>query len=142
MNDPQLSVIIPVYNEQATLAALFARLYPALDALGVVPAHVLVDGPLLPPGLPCPATPIVDGDRHSLSIAAASILAKVARDRLMADLARLHPGYGWERNAGYGTRAHLDALTRLGPTPFHRRSFAPVARVLTPSSGSVGVDAT
>lgn len=112
------------------LQATFLAMRRAVAALGFVPDHALVDGPLLPPDLPCPATPIVDGDQHSLSIAAASILAKVARDRLMAELAQAHPGYGWEKNAGYGTRAHLQALIRLGPTPHHRRSFAPVARLV------------
>jgi ribonuclease HII len=78
------------------------------------------------PGLACPSRTVVKGDGLSLSIAAASIVAKVARDRAMADLAARHPGYGWERNAGYGTAEHLAALDRLGPTPEHRRSFAPV----------------
>jgi ribonuclease HII len=78
------------------------------------------------PGLACPSRTVVKGDGLSLSIAAASIVAKVARDRVMADLAARHPGYGWERNAGYGTAEHLAALDRLGPTPEHRRSFAPV----------------
>jgi len=78
------------------------------------------------PGLACPSRTVVKGDRISLSIAAASIVAKVARDRVMADLAARYPGYGWERNAGYGTAEHLAALDRLGPTPEHRRSFAPV----------------
>ena len=78
------------------------------------------------PGLACPSRTVVKGDGLSLSIAAASIVAKVARDRVMADLAARYPGYGWERNAGYGTAEHLAALDRLGPTPEHRRSFAPV----------------
>jgi len=78
------------------------------------------------PGLAWPSRTVVKGDGLSLSIAAASIVAKVARDRVMADLAARYPGYGWERNAGYGTAEHLAALDRLGPTPEHRRSFAPV----------------
>lgn len=112
------------------LQATFLAMRRAVEALGVIPHHVLVDGPLRPPDLPCPATALVDGDLRSLSIAAASIIAKVTRDRQMRELALRHPGYGWEKNAGYGTRAHLLALHRLGPTPHHRRSFAPVRHVL------------
>ena len=73
---------------------------------------------------------VVGGDRKSLSIAAASIVAKVARDRLMARLAADYPGYGWERNAGYGTAEHRAALTRLGPCVHHRRSFRPIRELL------------
>ena len=73
---------------------------------------------------------MVKGDGRSLSIAAASIVAKVTRDRIMAELAAAHPGYGWERNAGYGTAEHSAALDRIGPTPHHRRSFKPVAERL------------
>jgi ribonuclease HII len=85
----------------------------------------LVDGNRVPQ-LPCKAVAIVGGDGKSLSIAAASIIAKVTRDRLMRRLAEEHPGYGWEHNAGYGTPEHLAALTKLGPTDWHRDSFAPV----------------
>ena len=74
---------------------------------------------------------MVKGDSRSLSIAAASILAKVTRDRLMRDLAARHPGYGWERNRGYGTAEHRAALVRLGVTPEHRRSFRPVRESLS-----------
>ena len=70
------------------------------------------------------------GDARSLSIAAASIVAKVTRDRIMVDLAQQHPGYGWDRNAGYPTAEHLMALTNLGVTPWHRRSFRPVHNIL------------
>ncbi|MDH3790403.1 MAG: ribonuclease HII, partial [Rhodospirillales bacterium] len=73
---------------------------------------------------------VVKGDARSLSVAAASIAAKVTRDRHMAELARLHPGYGWERNQGYGTAEHRAALSRLGVTPEHRRSFRPVRETL------------
>ena len=79
------------------------------------------------PDLPCPCQTVVKGDGRSLSIAAASIVAKVTRDRLMRRLAEEFPGYGWERNAGYGTAEHKAALERLGITPHHRRSFAPIA---------------
>lgn len=115
---------------QATLLAM-AR---AVDALGEeCPAIALVDGNQ-PPRLRCPVRTVVGGDGLSLSIAAASVVAKVTRDRQMAELAREHPGFGWERNAGYGTPEHHAALERFGPTPHHRRSFAPVARffALTP----------
>ena len=91
--------------------------------------HALVDGNRLP-RLPCPGTAIVGGDGLCASIAAASIVAKVARDSLMAELAGQHPGYGWERNAGYGTREHQDGLARLGVTMHHRRSFRPIAALL------------
>jgi ribonuclease HII len=100
----------------------------ALNALA--PDFALIDGNLLPRDLPCPAQTLVKGDARSLSIAAASILAKVARDKIMAELAVEHPGYGWERNAGYASAEHLSALTRLGPTPHHRRTFAPLRKML------------
>ena len=92
--------------------------------------HALIDGNLIPRGLACPATAIVKGDARCLSIAAASIVAKVTRDRIMVDLAQQHPGYGWEANAGYPTAAHLKALQILGVTPWHRRSFRPVHNIL------------
>ena len=92
--------------------------------------HALIDGNLIPQGLTCAATAIVRGDALCLSIAAASILAKVTRDRIMVDLAQQHPGYGWETNAGYPTPDHLAALLDLGVTPWHRRSFRPVHNIL------------
>ena len=107
------------------LAATLIAMCRALAALGVVPDLALVDGNRAPP-LPCPVRTIVKGDTRSLSIAAASIIAKVMRDRLMTALAARYPEFGWERNAGYGTAQHRSALERLGPTPHHRRSFAPV----------------
>ncbi|MXY42414.1 MAG: ribonuclease HII [Rhodospirillaceae bacterium] len=113
---------------QATLLAM----QRAVAALAAPPAGVLVDGNRAP-DLPCPARPVVGGDRLSLSIAAASIVAKVTRDRIMARLAAEHPGYGWERNAGYGVAAHRAALAALGPTPHHRRTFAPVREMLLAS---------
>jgi len=102
----------------------------AVAALPVVPGFALVDGNRLPKGLPCPAEAVVKGDALCLSIAAASIVAKVLRDRLMVDLAQQYPGYGWERNAGYPTKDHLAALQNLGVTPHHRRSFRPVHKIL------------
>ncbi|HEX9647088.1 MAG TPA: ribonuclease HII [Alphaproteobacteria bacterium] len=106
---------------QASLLAM-AR---AVAGLPRPPASALIDGTFAP-ALACPARALVRGDARSLSIAAASIVAKCARDRIMAELALSFPGYGWETNAGYGTPAHLAALARLGPSPHHRRGFAPV----------------
>ena len=104
----------------------------AAEALVHAPAAALVDGNRIPPGLPCRARALVGGDGLSLSIAAASIVAKVTRDRLMEALAVECPGYGWEHNRGYATRAHLDALAALGVTQHHRRSFAPIHNILHP----------
>ncbi len=110
---------------QATMLAMVR----AVDDLGVVPAMALVDGNR-EPSLSCPARAIIRGDGKSLSIAAASIIAKVSRDKIMADLALDHPGYGWERNAGYGTAEHQKALYRLGVTNHHRKSFKPIINIL------------
>lgn len=101
----------------------------ALAALGDAD-FALIDGDMVPRGLTLPARALVGGDALSLSIAAASIIAKVTRDAIMVDLAQQHPGYGWERNAGYPTAEHRNALATLGVTPFHRRSFAPVHKIL------------
>ena len=101
----------------------------AVRALGVAPDIALVDGNRAP-ALACPVKTVVGGDALSFSIAAASVVAKVTRDRAMALLARRYPGYGWERNAGYGTALHHEALERLGITPHHRRSFGPVMRLV------------
>ena len=109
---------------EATLLAM-AR---AVEALPMAPAHSLIDGNRIP-ALACPATAVVRGDATCLSIAAASIVAKVTRDRIMVELAPAFADYGWQRNAGYGTREHARALERHGVTPHHRRSFAPIARV-------------
>ena len=112
--------------------ATFRAMQRALFALGTPPDLALVDGNRTP-DLPCPTRTIVGGDGVSLSIAAASIVAKVTRDRLMARLAVRYPGFGWERNVGYGTREHREALLRLGLTPHHRRSFASVIKILSPN---------
>ncbi len=106
----------------ATLRAM-AR---AVGALHASPRIALIDGRDLPPGLSCRSRAIIAGDATCLSIAAASIVAKVARDRMMARLDSHCPGYGFARHAGYATRLHLDAIAALGPSPFHRRSFSPV----------------
>jgi ribonuclease HII len=100
----------------------------AVDALGVEPAMVLVDGNRCP-RWERPSVAIVEGDAKCRSIAAASIVAKVTRDRMMAEHARTYPGYGWETNKGYPTPEHIRALAALGPTPLHRRSFAPVRQL-------------
>jgi ribonuclease HII len=94
----------------------------AVEALGVEPAWVLVDGNATP-RWQRPSKAIVDGDAKCRSIAAASIIAKVTRDRMMVQYAEAHPGYGWEHNRGYPTPDHRRALRELGPTPLHRRSF-------------------
>jgi ribonuclease HII len=105
----------------------------AVRALATAPMFALVDGNDAP-ALPCPCDTIVDGDARSVSIAAASIIAKVTRDRMMVALHEAHPGYGWFTNKGYSTEEHLAALNRLGPCPHHRRSFAPVYRLLHPDA--------
>lgn len=112
--------------------ATFLAMARAVATLPVAPDHLLVDGNALPPNLPCPATAVVGGDRLSLSIAAASVVAKLWRDGLMDALAQQHPGYGWEANRGYGSESHIRALHRLGPTPHHRRGFAPLRNMLCP----------
>jgi ribonuclease HII len=95
----------------------------------VQPDHILIDGDRAPRSLPCPATTIIGGDGISLTIAAASIVAKVVRDRAMARLAIRYPDFGWITNAGYATGLHTQALARLGPTRHHRLSFAPCAQL-------------
>ena len=109
-------------------AAGLAKL--GLARLGLAADHHLIDGNKIPLALQGRAEWIVKGDARCLSIAAASIVAKVTRDRIMVDLAQQHPGYGWDRNAGYPTPEHLAALKNLGVTPAHRRSFAPVYNML------------
>ncbi|WP_029375552.1 ribonuclease HII [Oceanicola sp. S124] len=117
-------------DEINILQASHLAMLRALAALPVRPDHVLIDGNRIPKGLNLPATAVVKGDAKSLSIAAASIMAKIARDAIMEDLAQQFPGYGWEGNAGYPTKAHKSALQDLGVTPHHRRSFAPVRNIL------------
>ncbi len=112
------------------LQATFLAMRRALAALPIKPAFALIDGNRLPPNLPCRAEAIVKGDGRCASIAAASIIAKVTRDRIMAELSQVHPGYGWESNMGYGVPAHLAGLKRLGVTPHHRRSFKPIHNIL------------
>ena len=116
----------------ATMLAMTLAVAALVEQMTASPEMVLIDGNMTPErrvaGWCWPARAIVGGDAMEPVISAASIIAKTHRDRLMQALAQAHPGYGWERNAGYGTREHMAALTRLGPTPHHRRSFAPVAQ--------------
>jgi len=107
-------------------AATLQGMAQAVRGLAVQPAYALIDGRDVPPGLPCPGESLIKGDARSVSIAAASILAKVTRDRLMVRAAEFWPGYGFERHMGYSTEAHLDAIKRFGPCPIHRLSFAPL----------------
>jgi ribonuclease HII len=117
----------------ATMLAMTKAVAGLCEVLGHDPGEVLVDGNLTPVGRReewrWPARPVVGGDALEPCISAASIIAKTYRDRLMCEAALAHPHYGWERNKGYGTRDHLDALRIHGPTPLHRRSFAPVAQL-------------
>ena len=112
------------------LRASHLAMMRAIAALPRGVDHVLIDGNLIPRDMTISAEAIVKGDARSLSIAAASIIAKVERDRIMVDLAQQHPGYGWERNAGYPTKEHLEAVVKIGVTPHHRRSFKPIHNIL------------
>lgn len=112
---------------QATLEAMRR----AVEGLAVAPEHVIVDARTIP-GITLPQTAIVKGDSRSYAVAAASIVAKVARDRMMRVLHDSHPEYGFAEHAGYGTPAHLAALAQHGPCPAHRRSFAPVRQMRLP----------
>lgn len=112
------------------LQATYLAMRRAVAALPQQPAFALIDGNKIPPDLICDAEAIVKGDGRSVSIAAASIIAKVTRDRIMVTLAQQFPGYGWERNAGYGVKAHQEGLNRLGVTPHHRVSFKPIHKML------------
>ncbi|MBV7408248.1 ribonuclease HII [Maritimibacter sp. DP1N21-5] len=114
------------------LRASHIAMLRAVALLDLAPDHLLIDGNLLPQGCVLSAEAVIKGDGKCLSIAAASIVAKVTRDRLMVDLAQQHPGYGWERNAGYPSKSHISALQDLGVTPHHRRSFKPVHNILCP----------
>lgn len=102
----------------------------AVASLDPPPDYLLIDGNLIPRDLSITAEAVVKGDGKSVSIAAASIVAKEVRDTLMVDLAQQFPGYGWEKNAGYPSKQHREALVELGVTPYHRRSFKPVHKIL------------
>lgn len=112
------------------LHASMVAMRRAVMALSLQPKLALIDGNRLPAHLPCPAEALVKGDARSLSIAAASIIAKVTRDNLMVEAERRYPGYGLAGHKGYPTKAHKEALIKLGPSPIHRRSFKPVADAL------------
>jgi ribonuclease HII len=132
METAQVSVAHASVEEIDDLNILYAShlaMERAVAGLGPI-CHALIDGNMIPKALGCPATAVVKGEGRSLSIAAASIIAKVTRDRIMVDLAQQYPGYGWEKNAGYPTKLHRAALETLGVTPHHRRSFKPVHNML------------
>ncbi len=127
----QVSIAHASVEEIDTLNILRASWLAMERAAAALAAdHHLIDGNKIPLALQGRAEWIVKGDARCLSIAAASIVAKVTRDRIMVDLAQQHPGFGWDRNAGYPTPEHLAALKNLGVTPAHRRSFAPVYNML------------
>ncbi len=115
------------------LQATFLAMTRAAAALPVRPDRALVDGNRVPPRLGIPALAVVKGDARSLSIAAASVVAKVTRDRIMRELDAAFPGYGWSDNAGYGAPAHIAGLSRIGVSPHHRRTFRGVRELLEPA---------
>lgn len=117
-------------EELNILRASHLAMCRAVSGLRKPPCLALIDGNMLPRDLAVPGQAVVGGDGRSLSIAAASVVAKLLRDRIMEDLAQQHPGYGWEANAGYPTKAHRQALLDLGVTPHHRRGFGPVHKIL------------
>lgn len=117
-------------DEINILQASLLAMSRALAQLSLRPGAILVDGTHAP-RCEQPLQCVVKGDALSLSVAAASIIAKVTRDRIMEDLAEIYPTYGWERNAGYGTPEHRKALCLVGITPHHRKSFAPIREILT-----------
>jgi ribonuclease HII len=123
-----IEVGIEAIDRHNILQATLIGMRDALRGLAIIPEEALVDGNKLPKDLPCPARAVVDGDALVPAISAASILAKVHRDRLLAALDAVHPGYGFATHKGYPTPEHLAALERLGPCAAHRRSFAPVKR--------------
>ncbi len=112
------------------LRASHIAMVRALEGLKTPPDFALIDGNMIPRDLTLPAETVVKGDARSVSIAAASIMAKVCRDCVMLSLAQQHPGYGWETNMGYGSKSHISALQNLGVTPHHRRLFKPVHNIL------------
>ncbi|MGX9352786.1 ribonuclease HII [Shimia sp. W99] len=117
-------------DEINILRASHLAMERAVAGLPHAPDYLLIDGNMIPRGLTLRSQAVVKGDARSLSIAAASIVAKITRDRIMWDLAQQFPGYGWETNAGYPSKSHKAALQNLGVTPHHRRSFKPVHNIL------------
>ena len=142
MAPPHLSQTVSIevahIDQMGILKATFAGMVMAASKLADkmvkagwgAPVHALVDGNLLPPDMPLPATALIKGDSRSLTIAAASLIAKTARDQIMQDLALAYPDYGWASNMGYGTKAHQAGLDQFGLTPHHRQSFKPIRRYL------------
>ncbi len=112
------------------LQATFEAMRRAVKALPCLPDVALIDGNRNPQNFPCPSYTLIKGDAKSYSVAAASIVAKVYRDNLMKNMALQYPGYGFEKNAGYGTKEHIAALKTLGVTPEHRKSYKPIAEIL------------
>ncbi|MDC1118612.1 ribonuclease HII [Alphaproteobacteria bacterium] len=133
-----VSIEVAQIDQMGILKATFAGMVIAASKLADkmfkagwrAPVHALVDGNLLPPDMPLPATALIKGDSRSLSIAAASLIAKTSRDQIMQDLALAYPDYGWASNMGYGTKAHQAGLDQFGLTPHHRQSFKPIRRYL------------
>ncbi|KPA21213.1 Ribonuclease HII [Shimia sp. SK013] len=117
-------------DEINILRASHLAMERAVAALDPAPDYLLIDGNMIPRGLTLTSKAVVKGDGKSVSIAAASIVAKIARDDIMMDLAQQFPGYGWDTNAGYPSKSHKAALQNLGVTPHHRRSFKPVHNIL------------
>ncbi|WP_299847539.1 ribonuclease HII [uncultured Roseovarius sp.] len=117
-------------DELNILRASHLAMERAIAGLRQTPDLALIDGNMIPKGLAIRAQTIIKGDAISVSIAAASIVAKTCRDQIMWDLAQQYPGYGWETNAGYPSKRHREALQNLGVTPHHRRSFKPVHNIL------------
>ncbi len=117
-------------DELNILRASHLAMERAVAGLSAPPDHLLIDGNMVPRGITVSNETLVKGDGRSVSIAAASIVAKVVRDRIMVDLAQQFPGYGWEKNAGYPSKSHKAALAELGVTPHHRRSFKPIHNIL------------
>jgi ribonuclease HII len=117
-------------DEMNILRASHLAMVRALRGLPTPPDFALIDGNQMPRDMPCPGQYVIKGDGRSVSIAAASIMAKIRRDLGMVALAQQHPGYGWETNVGYGTATHIAGLKTLGVTPHHRRSFKPIHNIL------------
>jgi ribonuclease HII len=138
MDSAQVSLVHVEVDEIDQINILQATFRGMERAIAGLPQtdHILIDGNKIPPNLNAPATAVIKGDGKSVSIAAASIIAKVTRDRLMLDLSKLHPGYGWETNAGYGTKLHQSGLLNHGVTPHHRRSFKPIHNILYSASNA------
>jgi ribonuclease HII len=117
-------------EEHNILRASHIAMVRALEGLKTPADYCLIDGNMIPRGLSLPSETIIKGDARSVSISAASIMAKICRDYVMLSLAQQHPGYGWETNMGYGSKRHMSALQELGVTPHHRRLFKPIHNIL------------